>query len=79
MQPSECWCLQPFGYFIPIYVFPYGLEIIGAPVAVVYVVGMFPHIEGHYWPEASAQRVSCIGLGGYHQFSFFVDGEPSPA
>ena len=41
--------VKSFFYHFPVYEFPHVLQILGAAVAVVYVVGVFPYIDGEQW------------------------------
>lgn len=41
--------VKPFFYHFPVHEFPNVLQILGAAVAVVYIVGVFPYIDGKQW------------------------------
>ncbi len=47
--------------FLPVEDFPHSSNVIGAAVAVVNVVGVFPHIHCHQWLQIFSDGV--VGIG----------------
>ncbi len=66
-------------YNFPIDEFPNGLKVVGAPVAVVYVIGMFPDINCQQRAHAVGKRVACIAFVGNLQIAAVVGAEPRPS
>ncbi len=55
------------------------MELGGAAVLVVEVVGMFPDVEGEQGPQAAGDGVAGTGFLGDEQGPVGVGGEPDPA
>ena len=55
------------------------MELGGAAVLVVEVVGVFPDVEGEQGPQAAGDGVAGVGLLGDEQGAVFVGGEPDPS
>ena len=55
------------------------MELGGAAVLVVEVVGVFPDVEGEQGPQAAGDGVAGIGFLGNLQGAVLVGGEPDPA
>ncbi len=55
------------------------MELGGAAVLVVEVVGVFPDVEGEQGPQAAGDGVAGIGFLGDLESPIFVGGEPDPA
>ncbi len=66
-------------YLFPIHDVPEGMELGGAAVLVVEVVGVFPDVEGEQGPQAAGDGVAGVGLLGDLQGAVLVGGEPDPA
>ncbi len=68
----------PLPYHVPVDDRPEGLEVGGAAVMVVQVVGVLPYVEGEEGLEAVGYRIVCIGALEDGQFAILVGGEPHP-
>lgn len=69
----------PLPYHVPVDDRPEGLEVGGAAVLVVQVVGVLPYVEGEEGLEAVGYRIVCIGALEDGQFAILVGCEPHPS
>ncbi len=69
----------PLPYNVPVHGRPQRLQVSGAAVLVVQVVGVLPYVEGEEGLEAVGYRIVCIGALENGQFAILVGGEPHPS
>ena len=90
LSPAFLWALcsggrfrVEFGDVVPVHDLPPGVEVVGALVLVVEVVGVFPHVaaeDGRALDGGGVhQRVVLVRGAGDGEFAVFTDDQPGPA